>query len=600
MQKQKLRSEIDSKYKWNLEDIYINEEEYEKDKQRLLELVDKVESFKGNIADTKENLLKYLKFSDEVSDLFTNLYIYASLKYDEDVSDTVNRKRLNEISNIESIYSEKASFIVPELMKTDYSIILKYINEDERLKEYEFDLKEIYKFQKYVLSDKEELLIGNIADLSSRFEDNFNIIINSMLNYGTIKDENNEEVELTVSNYAKYIKSKDRRVRKDAYYAKGNNLKKYVDLLSIDYEGNLKSDSMIAKAKGYSSDLQMYLYPDDVTVKMYDNLLSIAKKNLHILHKYYRLIKQVLKLDKLEVYDLSAPLTKDTDKKYTPEDARNMIISSLSIYGKEYTDILKKAFDEKWIDFYPNKGKQSGYYEIAGPKAHPYILANFTDDLKSVSGVCHELGHAVNSYFSFKNNPSRDAENRHIVAEVASLTNEILFSNYIVKNSNDKEEKLFAIENILSVFADNFFGTLADGSVFEKVVHEKTFNGEILTVDDFNNIFENIVNEEYGPDIEKNEFSKYNWSKVSHFYSSFYYYKYSIGVSCACFIANKIINNDEEFKEKYLKFLCLGDSMSPLNELKTLGIDLEKEDVFNEAINYFDKLIDEFEEIYNS
>ena len=206
----------------------------------------------------------------------------------------------------------------------------------------------------------------------------------------------------------------------------------------------------------------------------------------------------------------------------------------------------------------------------------------------------------MHSYYSNKNNNDHNKEYSILVAEVASLTNEILLSNYIVNNSTDKNEKLSAIENILSVFSSNFFDTLTGGSVFEKIVHEKVDNNEVLNEIDFNNIYEEIFDKTDGKIVEKDDYVKYSWARVPHFYSSFYYYKYSIGVSSACYIAKKILNGDEEFKEQYLKYLTLGSSMSPIDELKTLGIDLEKEDIFKEAINYFDSLIDKFYEIYNS
>ena len=599
MEKQKLRSEIDDKYKWDLKAIYKTNEDFNKDKEKLIELINEIEKYKGILTKDSNTLLNYLQLEEKIMVLITDLYVYSSCKYHEDVSNAKNQKRYNEIANIDSILSEKSSFIMPELLKTDYSIIEKYISENKDLQEFSFDLYEIYKYQKYVLSEKEELLLSNLDDVSSKFEDNFEVLTNSVIDFGIIKDENGKEVEITLGNYSKYIQSRDRRVRKDTYISRGKALKKYIDLLTIDYLTSIKSSSINAKARGYNSNLQMYLYPDDVDEEMYNNLLNVANKNLKVLHKYHNLIKKVTKINDLQEYDLTAPLTK-LDNKYTPEMAKNIIINGLSIFGDDYTKKLEEAFDNGWIDFYPNKGKRSGYYETGSFKGHPYVLGNFNDDLNSVSAICHELGHAMHSYYSNKNNKEHLSSYRIIVAEVASLTNEILLSNYIVNNSNNKEEKLAAIENILNVFSGNFYGTLSEGSVFEKILHEKIYNGEVLGVTDINNIYEEISYKYLGPEVEKNEFIKYNWSRVPHFYTPFYYYKYSIGISCACYIANKILKGDEEFKKRYLKFLTLGGSMSPLDELKTLDIDLTKEDVFKDAINYFDKLIDEFEEIYNS
>ena len=436
MEKQKLRSELDEKYKWDLESIYSSEEEFDKDKNRVIDLINNIGKFKGEITKSSNNLLDYLKYEDEIMIIMTNLYIYSSCRYNEDVSNTENSKRYNEISNIDSIYSDKSSFVLPELLKTDYKIIKEYIKENEELKEYEFDLKQIYKYQKYVLSENEEKLISNIGDLSRKYENNFEVLLNSILDFGIIKDENGNEVELTIGNYAKYIKSKDRNVRKQAYENRANALKKYISLFAIDFEGNLKSDSIVAKSRGYSSSLEMYLYPDDVSVDIYNNLLTVADKNIHVLYKYYKLIKDITKINDLKVYDLGAPLSDKSNKVYKPEDAKELIVDALKILGEDYTRVLSSAFDNKWIDFYSNKGKRSGYYETSSFKSHPLVLGNYNDDLDSVSAICHELGHAMHSYYSNKNNKEHNAEYTILVAEVASLTNEILLSNYIVNNSN--------------------------------------------------------------------------------------------------------------------------------------------------------------------
>ena len=387
MEKQKLRSEIDDKYKWDLESIYENINEFDKDKEKVLNLINELETFKGKITNSPDSLLEYLKLDEKIMGILTNLYVYSSCRYNEDLSNSENAKRYNEVCNIDSIYSDKTSFAIPELLKTDYNIIKDYINKNENLREYEYDLKEIYKYQKYVLSENEEKLISNICELSNKYENNFNVLLNNILDFGTIIDEEGKEVELTIGNYPKYIQSKDRMVRKQAYENRGKALEKYISLFSIDFEANLKSDSMVSKAKGYNSTLEMYLYPDDVTIDIYNNLLSIADKNINILFKYYKLIKNITKINNLKVYDITAPLIDKSDKKYTPEDAKELIINALKILGDDYTKVLTSAFEDKWIDFYPNKGKRSSYYETSPLNSHPLVFGNFNNDLDSVSAI---------------------------------------------------------------------------------------------------------------------------------------------------------------------------------------------------------------------
>ena len=596
---EKLRSEIDDKYKWDLTRMYSCEEDFNADYNNLIKLIDELKSFRGIIVKDAETLLKYLKLEENASTILTNMYVYAYCKNDEDLSNKESQKRFNKVLDIFSISSEATSFAIPELLKTDYEVIKDYIKENDKLEEYSFDLEEIYRYQPYVLTENEEKLVSNISDLSNKIEENFSIINNTMIDFGYIKDENNNDVKLTVANYAKYIKSYDRNVRRQAFEAKGKAYKKFSNLISNDYETYIKACSMIAKAKKYDSSMDMFLFPDGVTRKAYDTLLEVSKNNLNILHKYFRLKKEILNLDKLEAYDLSVPLVKDYKKIYKPEDAREIIIKALSVYGDEYENEIKKLFDNRHIDFYPNKGKRTGYYENESSK-DIIILGNYNDDFHSISSIAHELGHALHGYYSKKNNKPHLSEYSILIAEVASLTNEVLLANYVINNADDKKLKLYALDNLISVLSDNFFGTLSLGSIFEKEVHDKVFNGETLGEEDFNRIYENITNEYNGELVNPSKYSKYNWCRISHFYSPFYYYKYSIGTIGACYVSSKILSGDKEFLNKYIDFLKLGGSMMPLDELKTIGLDLNDPKIVNGAIEYINKLIDEFKDIYNS
>lgn len=596
---EKLRSEIKDEYKWDLTRMYSCEEDFNADYNNLIKLIDELKSFRGIIAKDAETLLKYLKLEENANTILTNMYVYAYCKNDEDLSNKESQKRFDKVLDMLSMCSEATSFSIPELLKTDYEVIKGYIKENKKLEEYSFDLKEIYRYQPYVLTENEEKLISNISDLSNKIEGNFSIINNTMIDFGYIKDENNNDVKLTVANYTKYIKSYDRNVRRQAFEAKGKAYKKFSNLISNDYETYIKACSMIAKAKKYDSSMDMFLFPDGVTRKVYDTLLEVAKNNLNILHKYFRLKKEILNLDKLEAYDLSVPLVKDYKKIYRPEDAREIIVKALGVYGDEYKNEIKKLFDNRHIDFYPNKGKRIGYYENASSK-DIIILGNYNDDFHSISSIAHELGHALHSYYSTKNNKPHLSEYSILIAEVASLTNEVLLANYVINNTDNKKLKLYALDNLIGVLSDNFFGTLSLGSIFEKEVHDRVFNGETLGEEDFNRIYENITNEHNGELVNPSVYSKYNWCRISHFYSPFYYYKYSIGTIGACYVSSKILSGDKEFLNKYIDFLKLGGSMMPLDELKTIGLDLNDPKIVNGAIEYINKLIDEFKDIYNS
>lgn len=599
VKEEKQRSEIEDKYKWDLTRMYKDENEFNLDCDNLTHLFEKLNDFKGIITKDSNTLYEYLKLEEQIDIIFTNLYVYASCKNDVDLTDKDSQKQYNKVLDLLSKYDDISSFTTPELLKTDYKKIKEYVKENDKLKEYTFDLEQIYRYQPYILSESEEKLVSNLTELSLKFKNNFNIINNTLVDLGYIKDEDDNNVKLTNGNYSKYIKSNDRRVRKEAFEAKGKAYKEFSNLISTDYEAYIKACSMIAKAKKYNSSMDMYLFPDAVSKEVYDNLLKVSDDNLNVLHKYFKIRKDILKLDSLEPYDLSAPLVKNYNKVYKPEDAKELICKALSIYGDEYVNQIKNFFDNRNIDFYPNKGKKVGYYQNDSYK-DILVFGNYNDDFSSVSSIAHELGHAMHSYYSKKSNKPHLAEYTILVAEIASLTNQILLSNYVINNSDDKELKLYVLSDMIEVIADNFFGTLSLGSVFEKIVHEKVFNGEVLSEEDFNNIYGKIIKRHNGSLVNDSEYLKYNWCRIPHFYTPFYYYKYSIGVCGACYVAKKILSGDKEFLNNYLNFLKLGGSMMPLDELKTIGFDLSNIKVIEEGINYLDELIDKFKELYNS
>ncbi len=597
---EKLRNEIENIYKWDLTCLYKNEDEYNNDFKLLKDKVSEILEYKNKIASSDKTLLEFLKIYIDIEETVTSLYVYANCLKDVDVTNHENQMRVDEILNYYSYINEVLSFATPELLKTDYKLIKEYINKNKELKEYEFYLENIYKYQPYTLSEKEEQLISNISDMQLKYEKNFELILYSFVDYGYIKDEDGNKVKLTNGNYSKYIKSKDKNVRKQAFKNRYKALSKYSSLFANNYEAYIKADSNIMKSKGYKSTMNMYLFPDGLNEEIYDNLLKVSSDNINVLHKYYDMVKKVLGYKKLNIYDIRAELIPESNKKYNKEDAKKILMDSLKILGKDYIKIIEEAFDKNWIDFYPNKGKVAGYYQTDAGRGNPLILANYNDDFDSVSSLAHELGHAVHSYLSNDNNKKQYKSYPIILAEIASLTNEVLLANYIINNSNDKNEKLMVINNILNVFSNNFYGTLCEGSIFEKEVHKLINEGNVIGEEKFNEIYNEISKKYYGSNVNYDDNIKFNWCRVSHFYSPFYYYKYSIGICGACYVAKKILNGDEEFKNKYFEYLKSGGSKSPLDTLKIIDIDLTKVDFIEEGISYFNELIDKFMLIYNS
>jgi len=351
-----------------------------------------------------------------------------------------------------------------------------------------------------------------------------------------------------------------------------------------------------AKILNFNSSLEASLYSDNVSTDVYNNLIDTVNNNLHILYKYYDLKKEVLELDELHLYDIYLELIKELDKEYSYEEAKELVINALSVLGDDYINNLKKAFDEKWIDVYNNVGKRSGAYSSGFYDTNPFVLLNYESKLKDVSTLAHELGHSMHTYYSCKNNTYNNSSYKIFVAEVASTVNELLLNKYLLKHSTDDKEKLYILNSLLELFKGTIFRQVMFAE-FERDMHKKHENGEILTHDLLSNEYYKLNQKYFGPNVVVDEQIKYEWERIPHFYYNFYVYKYAIGLSAACYIVDGILNNRENALENYLNFLKSGGSDYPVNELKIAGVDITSPEVIESAIKTFDNTINEMKKL---
>jgi len=599
MNKEPKRCDVRSDDKWDLESMYPSIDAWNKDYERVVALIDEVKKYQGHLLDSGEKLYNFLKYSDEVERMIENLIVYANMKSDEDTTNTDFIALKGRIENLSVIVSEEFSFVTPELLQANYGKIESFYDEYEKLREYEFDLKDIFRFKQYTLSEKEEKLLsslGNDLDYSNKTA---SIIRNSDLKFGTIKDENGQEVTLTNNNYSIYMESKDRRVRKEAFKEMYRVYGDFKNTLATTYAGEVDASCHISKIRGYDSALSHALYVNNIEEKVYTNLIDTVNSRLDTIYKYYDLKKEVLGLDELHLYDIYTDLVKENDKKYTYEDGKKLVIEALSVLGDDYITNLKKAFEEKWIDKYPNIGKKGGAYSWGSYDSKPFVLLNYQDRLDDVSTLAHELGHSMHSYYSKKNNPYHCYNYRIFVAEVASTVNEMLLYKYMLKKTNDKNEKLVILNNLMELFKGTIYRQTMF-SEFEKDIHELVENGEIITYDLLDKRYYDLNKKYFGPRVVVDEEIQYEWARIPHFYMNFYVYQYATGLSAAATIVKNILDDKPNAKENYLKFLTLGGSMYPIDELKVAGVDMTKKEVVLNAIDMFDEIIDEFKEIYNS
>lgn len=596
---EKLRCEIEDKYKWDLTKIYKDEKEWQKDFDDVKEKILKVLEYKDSFLSNGKKLYEYLKYDEEVSRKLEKIYYYAHLNYDANTLDEKYKVMTNKVSDLFTKYNELSSFVVPEILKLDEEKLNTFYKEEEKLEDYRFSIENIYRFKNHTLDEEKEKMLSNLSKCLSNPEETYEALTDSDFEYDYITDEKGNKVKFNESNYSLFIKSKDRSVRKRAFEMLHNKYKKYIRTITSTYKGEVENNVVLAKIRNYDSAISASLYSDNVPVDIYNNLIKVVNDNMNVLYDYYDLKKEILSLDRLHMYDTYVEIINKIDKKYSFDEAKEIVMEALSILGDKYIKNLKKAFDEKWIDIYHSKGKRSGAYSSGNFDVNPYVLLNFEGTLNDVSTLAHELGHSMHTYLSCKNNPYQYSSYEIFVAEVASTVNELLLANYMLKNSKNKEEKLAVINHILDLYKATLYRQTMFAE-FEKETHKLREKGEVLTSDLLSNTYYNLVKKYFGPNVLCDDLIKYEWARIPHFYYNFYVYKYATGISAASYIVDGILNNKEGALENYMKFLKSGGSMYPLDELKIAGVNLNSESVILSAIKTFEKYLKEFKDIYNS
>lgn len=597
MIKEKLRSEIKEEDKWDLTGLYKTEDEWNKDYDELQGLISKFDDFKGKLNNSKD-ILKYFEFNNEVNLKLENVCVYTYLKFDEDTTNTHFQELKGRADNLLSEFSLVSSFVMPELCKLSKDDIEKFMAEEEGLRKYKYDFDCILRIKNHVLSDKEESLLSNLEKPMSVSEEVSSYLRDADMKFSPIKDEDGNEVELTNTNYERFITSKDRNVRKSAFLTLYKSYEELIHTFASAYQGKVSLANRMAKIRGYKGAREAALDSNFVDNKIYDNLVATVNKHLDIMDDYYAMKREVMGLPEIHIYDIYSRLVPSYDKKYTFEKAKNIVLEALSVLGDDYVNNLKKAFDERWIDIYPNKGKTGGAYERGCYKTHPYVLLNFNGKFNDVSTIAHELGHAMHSYYSDKNNDYAHHQYEIFVAEVASQVNEILLAKYLLNKSTDRNEKLYILDNLMETFKGSIIRQTMFAE-FEDLMHKEEAKGTVLTSDFLSDNYYKLYKKYSGKNMISDKEIRYEWARIPHFYYDFYVYQYSTGLASACFIANNILNKKEGFLEKYLKFLSLGGSMDPVDELREAGVDISKPEVIEEALNMFKETIEEFKNIYS-
>ncbi len=589
------RNTIEEKFKWNIDSMYESPQLIKEDIDKVNVLIEELKSYKGKLADSKENLYKVINDSEKASRILQNLYVYTHMKQHEDTRKNENQARATKIEMLSTELSMATSYMVPEIIAMDENKLKEYLS-DEKLSFYKKYIDEILREKPHTLTQKEEEILAAASELSGVAENVYEMFSFADLKFPEIKGEDGSNIRVTHGNYSSLLKSKNSRVRKDAFDAVYKTYGEYKNTFASTLYGGIKSEIFYSKMRNYKSAIESSLFQDDISVDVYNNLIDAVDESLDVLNKYIDIRKEYLNLDEMHMYDLYVPITSDFDMKITYEKAQDIILKALKPLGEEYLNIVKKAFSERWIDVYENEGKQGGAYSWGSYDSAPYILMSYKDDLNSLFTLIHELGHSMHSYYSRSNQEYLYSSYKIFVAEVASTLNELLLVNYLLDNASSKEEKVYLLNYYLEQFRTTVYRQTMFAE-FEKITHEIVEGGEPLTAKEFTDIYYNLNKKYYGKSCIVDKEIGLEWARIPHFYSNFYVYKYATGFSAASALSEKILNEGTNAVEKYLEFLKSGGSDYPINQLKAAGVDMQKKESIEKALGVFKELVDKLEKI---
>ncbi len=589
----KKRSEIEEKYKWNLEDIIPSQEALGELLKTVEEQIDAYGAFKGTLGSSAKRLAEFLKFDVELDEKFARLFSYARQKSDEDTSVGEYQALLSKVTTLSTKASGAASFAEPEILAIQEETMAAFL-ETEELAHYRLLLHRLLARKEHMLSEAEEKILSAMTEVAQAPNNIFRLFNNADIKFPVITGEDGESVEVTHGRFIRLLESKDRRVREDAFHALYSVFRQFANTVAATYESNLKQACFFAKARKYNSSREFYLSGNEIPEPVYDNLLKTVEDRMDLLHRYVKIRKEMLGVEALHMYDLYVPLVADYDKKITYEEAQKLILDGLKPLGEEYLGILKTGFESRWIDVYENQGKRSGAYSNGVYGVHPYVMMSFNGGMSSALTLAHEMGHALHSWYSFHEQEATYAHYKIFVAEVASTCNEILMLRHLIANARSKEEKMFLINQMLEKFRGTFFRQ-AMFAEFEWKTHQMCWEGTPLTKDVLCSLYHDLNVKYFGEDMVVDSDIDYEWERIPHFYRPFYVYQYSTGFAAATAVAGKILAGDTQVLDGYFKFLKGGCSMTPIELLKLCGLDMEKPDVVNEALDVFETLLDELE-----
>ena len=590
------RSEVDVELTWKLEDIFASESEWEKARSEAMSLADEIAGFTGKVGESADTLYKVLETYEKCCLKIHLVYGYAFKMRDVDTTSTYAQTLYSKVMSADVEISEKIAFMEPEIIAVDEETMNKFYTEKPELNKYKIYITEVRRGKEHSLSPELEKLLAGANELADLPYEVFATLGNADLKFPEITNEKGEKVQITNGRFVPLEESKDRSVRKEVFEKFYETFGNFKNTSASLYAGQVKQLMFYARARKYSSTLEAAVDGNNVSPEVYKNLVEAVNDNLDKMHRYVRLRKKLLELDELHMYDIYVPIVKDYDAKYTIEEAKELVLKAVEPLGTNYVNLIRKAFAERWIDVVENEGKRNGAYSSGVYGVHPFVLLNFNGTLDNVFTLAHEMGHAMHSYFSNEAQNFLDSRYRIFVAEVASTTNEVLLMEYMLKNAKDDKERAY----LLNHYMDSFKGTVFRQTMFaefEKTSNEMAESGEPLTHENLTELYLNLNKKYYGEAMISDDLIGYEWMRIPHFYYNFYVYQYATGFSAAVAIANRILKEGQPAVDDYMKFLSSGCTKDPVSLLRIAGVDMATKEPINSALQVFERVIEEMEEL---
>lgn len=588
------RSEIPTEEKWNLEDIFATDEDWEKTFDAVKEQLPQMDKYRGKLGESADMLSGVLHLEDEITLKLGKLYTYAHMRSDEDTANSFYQGLNDRAAGLATRVGSALSFVVPEILAIDENKLASFLDENEDLQLYRFALEKINHQREHVLPAEQEAILAQTGELAESPGNTFGMLNNADIDFPSIKDEEGNEIDVTHGRYIRFMESGDRRVRKDAFEVMYDTYGHYKNTFASTLSGAVKSHNFYASVRHYDSARQAALDGNNIPESVYDNLIDTVHKHLPLLHRYARLRKKALSLDELHMYDLYTPLVKDVKMKYEFDKAKDTVLKGLKPLGEDYLSVIQEGYRNRWIDVRENKGKRSGAYSSGAYGTMPYILLNWQGNVDSLFTLAHELGHSAHSYYTRKYQPYPYGNYSIFVAEVASTCNESLLNHYLLDVIDDEKTRLYLLNHMLEGYRGTVFRQTMFAE-FEHMIHQKAADGEALTPDLMTDIYYDLNVKYFGEDVHVDKAIGLEWARIPHFYFDYYVYQYATGFSAAASLSKKILEEGEPAVKRYLAFLKAGSSDYPIEVLKKAGVDMTSPKPIEDALSLFENVLEEME-----